>query len=138
MPSIKIIRSALAELPKGPPIVAAFAGGTTGIGSYGAKALATAYASEGHKLRAYIIGRNASRAEEVISECRRVSPGSDWRFVQTTDLALMSEVDRCCADIIRQENDAPFLNGPPRLDLLYMTYCCPIFKAPTSEFYFYQ
>lgn len=122
MPNIKVIQAAIAELPKGPPLVIAISGGTTGIGSYIAKAFATTFASHGAKLRVYIIGRNAERAETVLSEGRRIAPGSDWRFVKATDLTLLGEVDRCCEDIIKQENELPFAGGPARLDLLYMTH----------------
>lgn len=66
---------------------------------------------------ASIIGRNAARAEIVMADCRRTSPGSEWRFVHATDLALISEVDRCCAEIIRQETEGSFHVGPARLDL---------------------
>ena len=133
MPKLDIIRSAIAELPNGPPLVAALPGGTTGIGSYIAKALATTFASHGSKLRVYIVGRNRTRAEAVIAENQLISPGSEWRFVQATDLALISEVDRACADIIRQETEAPFHGGPTRLDLLYMSHCYPILKERTSK-----
>ncbi|KAH7303828.1 hypothetical protein B0I35DRAFT_446074 [Stachybotrys elegans] len=135
MPSIQVIRSAVAELPQGSPIVTAISGGTTGIGSYLAKALATTFASQGSKLRVYIVGRNAERAKTVISECQQISPGSDWRFIHATDLALISEVDKSSAEIIRQENEAPFHGGQARLDLLYMTHAIPILghKRTTEE-----
>jgi NAD(P)-dependent dehydrogenase (short-subunit alcohol dehydrogenase family) len=122
MPDLKVISSGIAELPNGPPLVVAIAGGTTGIGSYIAKALATTFGSHGSKLRVYIIGRNATRAEAVLTDVRQISPGSEWHFVQATDLALIGEVDRCCAELIRQETAAPFHGGPIRLDLLYMTH----------------
>lgn len=133
MPSLSIIRSAIAHLPNGPPLVAAFPGGTTGIGSYVATALARAFAKHGSKLRVYIVGRNAVRAEAVMAEGKRLSPGSEWRFIQATDLALISEVDSSCVEIIRQETEAPFHGGPVRLDLLYMTHCYPILKKLTSR-----
>lgn len=133
MPSLDAIKHAVSQLPNGPPLVVALPGGTTGIGSYIAKAFATAYASHGSKLRVYIVGRNVTRAAAVIAEAEGISPGSEWRFVEAKDLGLMSEVDRCCADIIRQETEAPFHGGPVRLDLLYMTYCYPILKERTSE-----
>ena len=133
MPSLSIIRSAVVELPNGPPLVAALAGGTTGIGSYVAKALATAFASHGSKLRVYIVGRNATRAEAVIAEGRRLSPGSEWHFVQATDLALISEVDRCCKEIIRRETETPFHGGPIRLDLLYLSHGYPVLKKRSGE-----
>jgi NAD(P)-dependent dehydrogenase (short-subunit alcohol dehydrogenase family) len=133
MPSLSVIRAGLAELPKGAPLVVALTGGTTGIGSYVAKALATTFAKSGSKLRVYIVGRNATRAEAVLTEGREISPGSDWRFVQATDLALISEVDKACAEILRQETEAPFHGGPPRLDLLYMSHCYPILKERSSK-----
>ncbi|KAL5382312.1 hypothetical protein DPSP01_006709 [Paraphaeosphaeria sporulosa] len=132
MPSLSTIQSTISELNKGPPITVALPGGTTGIGSYIARALATTYANHGNKLRVYIIGRNATRAENVLSECRKTSPGSEWRFIQTPDLALISEVDRCCAEIVRQETQAPFHGGKARLDLLYMTYSYPVLKERST------
>lgn len=122
MPSLAVIQAAISDLPNGPPIVAALPGGTTGIGSYIAKALATTFARQGSKLRVYIVGRNAARAEGVINECRAISPGSDWRFVQASDLALVSEVDRCCAEIIQQEKEQVGEGEVPRIDLMYLTY----------------
>jgi NAD(P)-dependent dehydrogenase (short-subunit alcohol dehydrogenase family) len=133
MPSLSVIRSSLAELPSGPPIVAVVAGGTTGIGSYIASGLAKAYAKQGSNLRVYIVGRNATRAESVLAEGRKISPGSDWRFVQATDLALISEVDKACAEIIKRETESSFHGGSPRVDLLYMTHCYPILKERTSK-----
>lgn len=133
MPNLNIIRSSISKLPDGPPIVAVLAGGTTGIGSYIAKALARTFSKHGPNLRVYIVGRNATRAEDVIRQCREISPGSEWQFVKSTDLALISEVDRCCAEIIRRESEAPFRDGPVRVDLLYMTHCYPILKERTSK-----
>ena len=133
MPNFSTIRSAIAELPNGPPIVVALTGGTTGIGSYVATALASTFADQGSKLRVYIVGRNAARAEAVIADGQRLSPGSEWRFVKASDLALISNVDLACADIIRQESEAPFHGGPLRLDLLYMSHCYPILKERTSK-----
>ncbi|KAH9909278.1 hypothetical protein F4778DRAFT_222931 [Xylariomycetidae sp. FL2044] len=132
MPGVEVLREANAKLASGPPLVAVLSGGTTGIGSYIATALAGAFAKDGAKLRAYIIGRNAARAEAVLSECRRLSPGSDWRFVQVEDLGLMSDVDRACAEIDRQETADPFSGGPKRVDMLYMTHGYPVFKERTT------
>ncbi|KAJ6104658.1 hypothetical protein N7523_010978 [Penicillium sp. IBT 18751x] len=130
MPNLKVIRSAVAELPKGQPLVVCLVGGTTGIGSYVAKSLARAFASHGSLLRVYIVGRNATRAAEVIAQATSTSPGSDWRFVQATDLALISEVDRSCEEIIQKESEAP-LHKTPSIDLLYMSHCYPILGKPT-------
>jgi hypothetical protein len=132
MPNLKYIRSAVAELSNGLPVVVVLAGGTTGIGSYIANSLAQTFASNGSKLRVYIIGRNVERAKAVIAHGGSVSPGSDWRFVQATDLALISEVDRSCAEIIRQETEAPF-HDRPSIDMLYMSHCYPILKERSSK-----
>ncbi|KIW08509.1 uncharacterized protein PV09_01403 [Verruconis gallopava] len=134
MPSLRVIQREIAKLPQGPPLVIVISGGTTGIGSYIAKELARLFASKGSKLRVYIVGRNITRAEKVLAEGRYLSPGSEWRFVKATDLALISEVDRCCADIIKQETDAPFHGGPVRLDALYMTHArSPLVNREMTE-----
>lgn len=121
MPKLATIRAGIAELPKGPPLVVALVGGTTGIGSYTARALARAFASHGSQLRVYIIGRKAERAETHMKYGRETSPGSDWRFIAAGDLSLMSDVDRVSREIARQEEEAPFGGGPPRLDALYLS-----------------
>jgi len=120
MPNLQTIREGIKELPKGPPLVVALTGATTGIGSYVARALARAFAANGDKLRVYIVGRNAERAGELLRYGRETSAGSEWRFVTVSDLALMSEVDRVSKEIIRLEEEAPFAGGPARLDVLYM------------------
>jgi len=127
MPSLSAIRSANSQLPLGQPVVAVLPGGTTGIGSYIANALAQTFSKHGSKLRVYIVGRNAERAASVISKSQKTAPGSEWRFIKATDLAYISEVDRACAEVIRQEIAAP-LHEKPSIDLLYMTHCWPILK----------
>ena len=121
MPSLQVMRDGIAELPKGPPLVVALMGGTTGIGSYVAQAWATAFANHGSSLRVYVVGRNAQRGEAVMKQGRETSPGSDWRFVKGADISLLKEVDRVCQEIIKQEEEAPFAGGPARLDVLYMS-----------------
>jgi hypothetical protein len=132
MPNINIIRSAVADLSLGPPLVVVLSGGTTGIGSYVANSLAKSFTSNGSKLRVYIVGRNATRAKVVMDQGKSISPGSDWRFVQATDLALISEVDRSCAEIIRQETEHS-LHDKPSIDLLYMSHSYPILKEQSSK-----
>ena len=121
MPNLQTIHAGIAELPKGPPLVVALIGGTTGIGSYVARALATTFANHGSKLRVYIVGRKAARAETLLKYGRETSPESDWRFVQALDVSLISDVDRVSKEIIKQEEEAPFAGGPARLDVLYMS-----------------
>ncbi|KAF2642011.1 hypothetical protein P280DRAFT_424699 [Massarina eburnea CBS 473.64] len=121
MPNTKTIRAGIAKLPKGPPLVIALTGATTGIGSYIIKTIARTFAKDGANLRVYVVGRNASRAQTLLKYGRETSPGSDWRFLQVSDLSLMSEVDSISQRIIKEEETSPFCGGPPRLDVLYMS-----------------
>lgn len=134
MPNIKIARKGIAALPQGPPLVIVLVGATTGIGSYVARALANTFAKDGPKLRVYIVGRNASRAETLLTYGRQTSPGSDWRFVAVPDLTLMSDVDRFSQEIIKQEEAEPFSGGPPRVDLLYMSQALSPLQPSPSMF----
>lgn len=121
MPNWQTICAGIAELPKDRPLVIALVGATTGIGSYVAKTWATTFASHGSRLRVYVVGRNATRAEVLLNYGRDTSPGSDWRFVQVSDLSVMHEVDQVSKVIIQQEEDSPFAGGPARLDALYLS-----------------
>ena len=121
MPNIQTIRDGIAVLPKGPPLVFALVGGTTGIGSYVARAIADTYAEASASIRVYIIGRRLDRAETVLNYGRDTSPGSDWRFIKVSDLSLLTEVDSVSREILKQEEDQPFAGGPPRLDVLYIS-----------------
>jgi NAD(P)-dependent dehydrogenase (short-subunit alcohol dehydrogenase family) len=129
MPNLQTIRAGIAELPQGRPLVVALVGATTGIGSYVAKTWATIFASQGSKLRVYIVGRNAARAEVLLKYGRDTSPGSDWRFVQVSDLSIMHEVDQVCSLIVQQEESSPFAGGPARLDALYLSQA----RSPLQE-----
>lgn len=129
MPNLQSIRAGIAEIPEGRPLVIALVGATTGIGSYVAKTWATTFAKHGSKLRVYIVGRNAARAEILLKFGREASPGSDWRFVQVSDLSLMKEVDRVSSLIIEQEENAPFAGGLARLDALYLSQA----RSPLHE-----
>jgi NAD(P)-dependent dehydrogenase (short-subunit alcohol dehydrogenase family) len=121
MPDLKTIRAGNVKLPEGPPLVIALVGATSGIGSYVAKTWAKTFAAQGPKLRVYIVGRNVTRAEALLQYGRETSPGSDWRFVQVTDLSLLHEVDQVSKAVIQQEEESPFAGGPPRIDALYLS-----------------
>ncbi|KAH6629273.1 hypothetical protein C7974DRAFT_394189 [Boeremia exigua] len=129
MPDLHTIRAGIAELPRGLPLVIALVGATTGIGSYVAKAWAVTFAEHGSKLRVYIVGRNAARAEALLKFGRETSPGSDWRFVQAKDLSVMREVDEISRAIIQLEETSPFAGGPARLDVLYLSQA----QSPLQE-----
>ncbi|KAF2711765.1 hypothetical protein K504DRAFT_374009 [Pleomassaria siparia CBS 279.74] len=133
MPTLSTIRAGIAELPTGTPLVVALAGGTSGIGSYTAKALAITFAEHGSKLRVYIVGRKLERAEALIQFGRQTSPGSDWRFVQVSDAALISDVDSACKEIAKQEEATPFAGGPPRLDILYLSQALSPFQPSPQD-----
>ncbi|RAR08154.1 short-chain dehydrogenase [Stemphylium lycopersici] len=121
MPPLSVITTALSTLPQAtPPLVIVITGATSGIGSYTARAYASTYAAHGSKLRVYLVGRSVERAETLMRDCRQTSPGSEWRFIQTPDLALMSGVDAVCEEIGRLEEEKPFGEGGPRVDVLYM------------------
>jgi NAD(P)-dependent dehydrogenase (short-subunit alcohol dehydrogenase family) len=134
MPKLHLIRAGIAELPKGSPLVVAITGGTSGIGSYVARAFARTFANHGSKLRVYVVGRNATRAEALLTYGRNTSPGSDWRFVQALDLSLMSEVDHISQEITKQEEEAPFAGGPARLDVLYMGQALSPFQKSNRRY----
>ncbi|ENH99848.1 hypothetical protein COCC4DRAFT_180370 [Bipolaris maydis ATCC 48331] len=121
MPDVETIRSSIGQLPDGRPLVVALIGGTSGIGSYVAQTFASTFARHGSKLRVYLVGRNAERAETLMQFGRETSEGSEWRFIRAKNLALMSEVDAVSEEIMRQEEASAFVGGPPRLDALYMS-----------------
>jgi NAD(P)-dependent dehydrogenase (short-subunit alcohol dehydrogenase family) len=118
---IDVVRSCNSTLIKTQPLVAVFVGGTSGIGEYTIRALAAAHSDQGKGLRLYIVGRNADAARATISDCVRVCPGGQFRFVQAEDLALLKDVDRVCAEIIRIEEDENVKGGTARVDLLVMS-----------------
>jgi len=124
MPNLTSIRANIARLPSGPPLVVVLVGGTTGIGSYVARAFATTFANQGAKLRVYLVGRRQERADEVIAFGQETAPGSEWVFVKAGDLALMSEVENVCGEIKKLEEGSGGFGGgnaKPRVDILYLS-----------------
>jgi NAD(P)-dependent dehydrogenase (short-subunit alcohol dehydrogenase family) len=136
MPPHAQIHTTISTLPTGPRLVITIIGGTSGIGSYIAKAFASVYRSSGSKLRVYIVGRNASRAEALLTDVRSTSPGSEWRFVKAHDLALMSDVDAVCAQIKQYEEKEPLKEGSggPSIDMLYMCQAISPLAPSNREF----
>ena len=125
MVNLATVRASNTALVRSQPLVAVFIGGTAGIGASTLRALATAHGKSGGKgLRAYIVGRNGAAAAEAIKECRSVCgpEGGDLRFVKADDLALMKDVDRVCAEIIRLEKEEEEAGGGgARIDILVMS-----------------
>jgi NAD(P)-dependent dehydrogenase (short-subunit alcohol dehydrogenase family) len=120
MSKLDVVAARNKELVKSQPITAVFAGGTSGIGEYALRALASTNGSSGQGLRVYIVARNQSSANAVISDCQSVCPAGEFYFVHSTDLSLLREVDRVCAKIIQSEQ-AHSKKHPASIDLLVMT-----------------
>lgn len=121
MVQIGVVRSCNSTLISTQPLVAVFVGGTSGIGEYTIQALAATHSDQGRGLRLYIVGRNGNAAEKTISECVRICPGGQFRFVQAKDLALLKDVDRVCNEITRIERDENTNGGTACVDLLVMS-----------------
>jgi NAD(P)-dependent dehydrogenase (short-subunit alcohol dehydrogenase family) len=118
MVTLDTVRSANAALAKCESLTAVFVGATTGIGEYSVRALTNSYGKGGKGLRIYIVGRNERAAEAIISELRQVSKSGDFRFVRANSVALLKDVDRISAEIIKLEEAA---SQTAKIDLLVMT-----------------
>lgn len=103
MVSLDAVHSCNSTLVKTQPLVAVFVGSTAGIGEYSVRALAAAHADHRKGLRLYIVGRNESAAKAIVSDCSKVCPTGQFRFVRANDLALLNDVDCVCAEIIQAE-----------------------------------
>ncbi|KXJ93597.1 hypothetical protein Micbo1qcDRAFT_194700 [Microdochium bolleyi] len=130
------------------PMVAVFFAGATGIGHYTLRELARLAANTpgASGIRAYIVARKESVAQEVIAECSAIirqgvsgvtvaegngsgehgsqEPTAEFEFVQTSDLSLMGEVDRVCARIHELETARATRGGEgdvARIDYLLFT-----------------
>ncbi|OJZ89461.1 hypothetical protein ASPFODRAFT_182494 [Aspergillus luchuensis CBS 106.47] len=119
------VRATNTALVQRQPLVAVFFGGTSGIGHYTLRALATAEANGGKGFRAYIVGRNIKAAEEIIAECRGICPKAQIRFLQTEDISLIQNVNRVCEEIIQMEEKE---QQDPRIDYLMLSQGGPIYQ----------
>ncbi|RAL13356.1 uncharacterized protein BO97DRAFT_450010 [Aspergillus homomorphus CBS 101889] len=90
----------------GPSLVAVF-GGTSGISLSTAQALARYTTSP----KIYLIGRNQPAATRAIEDLKAINPSAQPTFLQT-DISLLANVDRVCAEITTREK---------HLNLLFMT-----------------
>ncbi|OOF99910.1 hypothetical protein ASPCADRAFT_1579 [Aspergillus carbonarius ITEM 5010] len=132
MVGMGVVHASNTALVQNRPLVAVFFGGTSGIGHYTLRALATAEAKGGKGFRAYIVGRNAKAAEEIIEECCGICPQGHIEFVQTDDISLIQAVDRACAEILQLEEKA---NQDPRIDYMMLSQGGSIFlpRKDTKE-----
>jgi NAD(P)-dependent dehydrogenase (short-subunit alcohol dehydrogenase family) len=112
------------DLVQSQSLVAVFAGGSGGIGALSLKALAATVSKvEGKGLRAYIIGRNASTAQEIIAECRELCPTGQYHFISINDYALIKDVDAACEELIQAETlNAALANEHARIDYLMLSH----------------
>jgi NAD(P)-dependent dehydrogenase (short-subunit alcohol dehydrogenase family) len=124
MVKLDVVHASNTALVQSQPLVAVFFGGTSGIGSYTVRALARATANGGKGFRAYIVGRNAKAAEEIIAECRGIYSHGEYTFVKANDISLIQDVDRVCAEIIQLEEKE---GKDPRIDYLMLSQGGSIF-----------
>lgn len=120
MVQMNIVRACNHALVSKQPITAVFVGGTSGIGEYAVRALASTHGSSGRGLRVYIVGRNEAAATTIIADCQEACPAGEFHFVPATDLAYLREVDRVCKNIVNTE-EASAKGKPACVDLLVMT-----------------
>ena len=130
MVQLEEVRRCNSALVENHPLVAVFVGGTSGIGEQAIRALAAAHSDKGKGLRLYMVGRNAEVAKNIISDCTRDCPDGIFRFVQVTDIALLKNVDKACAEIKKTEEDEN--SGTARVDLLVMSQALLNFAPRTG------
>ncbi|KJR87519.1 short-chain dehydrogenase/reductase [Sporothrix schenckii 1099-18] len=114
-------RATATDKSAGRPYVAVFGGGTSGIGSYAALALARVHGEVGEAasrgLRVYILGRRAPDA--LLAALRAACPFGTFEVVQAKDLGLLRDVDRVCELLVATETGYAAKEGhAPKIDLL--------------------
>ncbi|KAK6820831.1 hypothetical protein PG987_015231 [Apiospora arundinis] len=121
MVALKVVRAANVALTDSPAFVAAFFGGTAGIGKMAVTELAKTFADHGDALSIYIVGRNQEAAQRIIGQCKDLCPAGNFQFVGG-DMCLMKDTDRVCAEITRQEVDISSRKGrKAKIDLLVLS-----------------
>ena len=118
MVALEEVRRANAALVQKQPLVAVFAGGTSGIGEFTLRALVRTHAqNKGQGLRVYIVGRNQQKTESIISDCKAIYADGEFTFIKAQDLSLLKDV----ADVSRRITEAERATSYARIDLLFMT-----------------
>jgi hypothetical protein len=131
MVKLDAVRASNTSLVQSQPLVAVFFGGTSGIAHYTLQAFSTTISHGSKIFRVYIVGRNVKRAEDIISECRGISPHGQFKFVKADDLSLIQNVDRACADVSQLEEKE---DHDPRIDYLMMSQGGSIFLPRKGRF----
>ncbi|KAL2060218.1 hypothetical protein VTL71DRAFT_9613 [Oculimacula yallundae] len=132
MVSLCTIRADNAALLSSQSLVAVFVGGTSGLGEYAIRSLVLTHSQATSStstqplpsLRIYIIGRNASSAEKIITECKTIAPGKEVEllFVKAADLSLLQDVEKVCKEVMRLEAEKEARGGgKARVDWLCMS-----------------
>ncbi|PLB49112.1 putative short-chain dehydrogenases/reductase [Aspergillus steynii IBT 23096] len=90
-----------------PELVAVFVGATSGIGEGTAKELANTV----KKPTIHLIGRNEATGSKILEELRAANPEGSFHFIKS-DVSLLKNVDKACAEIKEKEES---------IDLLFMS-----------------
>lgn len=137
MVALTTVRASNTALVQRQPLVAVFFGGTGGIGSFTVRALArieaAAQSPRGKGLRAYIVGRKETAAEEFIAECRGTYSSGEYVFVKAGDLSLVSEVDRVCGVVRQAEEEKAAAGKGARIDYLMVSQGGAIYQPRKGE-----
>jgi len=120
MVQLDIVRSHNAAIFQNQHTVAVFAGATSGLGEATLRSLASSHGKQGKGLRFYVVGRKKASFDRVVADCKRLCPAGQFCFIQATDLALLQDVDKACAEITKQEQENA-TGEPARVDLLCMS-----------------
>ncbi|GAB1204023.1 short-chain dehydrogenase/reductase [Aspergillus pseudonomiae] len=88
----------------GSGLVAVFVGATSGIG----ESTARAFIRNTDASRAYLIGRDETRAMHIIKELHQIKPESQVTFIKS-DVSLLREVDDACSAIQQKEDKVNIL-----------------------------
>lgn len=122
MVQLEAARIANQALVQQQPLVAVFAGATTGIGEYTVRALAATHGKSGKGLRVYIIGRKKELADKIFADCQILCPAGQFIFLAANDLSLLKDVDRVCRDVVETEQEKISTGERARIDMLVMTH----------------
>lgn len=97
-------------------------GGTSGIGA----STARAFIHNTDSPHVYLIGRDQTRASQIIDDLRQVKPDGRVEFI-ASDVSLLSEVDAACQRIQEREE---------RVNLLFLSSGVATMKGRDGMIYF--
>ena len=97
-------------------------GGTSGIG----ESTARAFIHNADSPRVYLIGRDQTRASQIIDDLRQVKPDGRVEFI-ASDVSLLSEVDAACRRIQETEE---------KVNLLFLSPGVLTMKGPDGMIYY--